>query len=398
MKKTILVFGTTYNQVPLIKTAREMGLHTISIGLGGGICQKYANEIFPIDFTDIDAVLKIARGRNIIGMVTCGTSNAIHAIARCNEILQISDKIISEEVARNAVFKDRYRAIIGNLVPNGFVASDAAQAAVAAACLRNAIVVKPADGGGGKGISILNTHAEGTLEDAMLYARQCSKMNSVVVEEFIEGQVIGVESFVFDGYIHTLVIPEKITDNKRPNVTKGVIFPSIFPSNVIERIQEANEKAIEAMGIKWGPVHIDMVVDSAGQPFIIDIGPRLAGGPLMAEMVPAYYQYNFYRATIQLSMGQIPDNFEAVTNNKYYASNSILPDKNGILTSVSYNEEDVKNHNILNVMHLIECGSSVKDVQNDGDRIVLFTSEGTSYEEVRKNVEHFAECIAVNIM
>ena len=45
-----------------------------------------------------------------------------------------------------------------------------------------------------------------------------------------------------------------------------------------------NEAGINRLGIRWGPMHIDRVINKRGEPRIIDVGPRLTGRALMARL------------------------------------------------------------------------------------------------------------------
>jgi biotin carboxylase len=397
MKKTLFIFGTTYNQIPLVEKAEASGYMTVCLGTGGGVCEKYADKVYPIDFTDIEEVLRLAKIYQPAGMVTCGTSTAIHAIAQCNHLLKFSDKVPPLQVVENCVFKNRYRDIIGESMAPGFSASDPEKAVEMVQTLRLPVVVKPADGGGGKGISLLEKVSLQQMQDAFQHARSYSKMNTVVVEEFIDGTVLGVESFVHDGKIFTLVMPEKLIDEEVMNLTRGVVFPANFSAEIADQIRRVNEAAIRAFGINWGAVHIDMILERNEVPRIIDVGPRLAGGPLMAEMVPRYYNYDFYKATIQLSVGEQPLPVPDQHDNQYYASYSLVPDKDGILESVEYEAEAVDACRVFFYRQLLADGSSVKSPKSDGDRVVLFASTGENYQQTLSHVMSFASGIRMKI-
>jgi len=235
------------------------------------------------------------------------------------------------------------------------------------------------------------------MQDAFQHARSYSKMNTVVVEEFIDGTVLGVESFVHDGKIFTLVMPEKLIDEEVMNLTRGVVFPANFSAEIADQIRRVNEAAIRAFGINWGAVHIDMILERNEVPRIIDVGPRLAGGPLMAEMVPRYYNYDFYKATIQLSVGEQPLPVPDQHDNQYYASYSLVPDKDGILESVEYEAEAVDACRVFFYRQLLADGSSVKSPKSDGDRVVLFASTGENYQQTLSHVMSFASGIRMKI-
>lgn len=397
MVNKLIILGMTYNQIPLIEKAKEMGFYTIAIGVGGGICEEHADKSYSIDFSDIDQVLEIAKKENVRGMVTCGTSTAIYTIACCNDSLHMSDMIPPSEVIKKAVFKQYYREVIHEFVPEGFATFNIENLFRDVSSLKPPILIKPADGGGGKGISVITTINPAELKKAFFYAQSYSKSKKVVCEQFIVGKVIGVESFVIDGKINTLVIPEKIIPQGSNSITKGIIFPSNMTKETIHNIQTVNEQAIDKIGIRWGPTHIDMVVDSSGKPWIIDIGPRLAGGTLMASLVPDYYQYDFYKATIQLAIGNKPKPFFSKPNNMYYASSSVISNKAGILKELEYTDKDIKACHITSVQQLVPNNAPVQSLQNDGDRLLMFTTVADSYDKALDNLKDFEKRVIIKL-
>ena len=104
----------------------------------------------------------------------------------------------------------------------------------------------------------------------------------------------------------------------RDRITRGVAFPSRLNSQTLSKVLAANEQAIRSMEIEWGPTHIDMVVDEHGNPWVIDVGARLASGLLMSVSVPDYYSYDFVKAAILLALNQMPPEIPAKGNGKYY--------------------------------------------------------------------------------
>ena len=104
MKKKLMIMGAGIYQVPLIRTAKRMGIHTIAVSIPG----KYpgfsvADEICHINTTDYEAVLKVAKEKQIDGIVTAGTDVAVITIGKvCDEL---GLKGLSFEAAKIAVDK-----------------------------------------------------------------------------------------------------------------------------------------------------------------------------------------------------------------------------------------------------------------------------------------------------
>ncbi|MDO4746656.1 MAG: carboxylate--amine ligase, partial [Bacillota bacterium] len=86
--KKILILGAGIYQVPLIKTAKKMGIYTIVASINGNYPGfEYADKVYYENTVDYDAILKIAREENIDGIVTAGTDVAVITIGKvCDEM------------------------------------------------------------------------------------------------------------------------------------------------------------------------------------------------------------------------------------------------------------------------------------------------------------------------
>ena len=375
-----------------------MGYRVVAIGVGGGevACDGYADECLSIDTSDIKAVLALAKQENAVGLLTCGTSTAICTINYVTQELALSNKVIPYEVAFNASYKHRFRSIISDLLPHGISSSNIIEAFLNSRTLCYPLILKPSDGGGGKGITVIHSPEKKIFDAAYRYALDYSGNNEVIIEEFIEGPVLGTESLVLNGVINLLAIADKQVTSLPRCITLGVTFPSILSQDIQKRICKLNEEAITLLGILWGPTHIDMCVNKNGEPKIIDIGPRLAGGPIMSKLIPDAYQYDIYKAVIQLAVGEMP-NPPGKANGKYYGSRFILVPKTGILYNISYSELNIKKYNITNIRQLISAGHNLKNIDNDGDRLMMFTSVTDNYNKLIFNLNHFEDSINIEI-
>jgi len=397
-KQAIIVLGLTYNQIPLIAKAREMGYRAIAIGVGGGqpVAAEHADAWFLIDTSAGDDVLALAKRENAAGLVTCGTSTAMCTAAYVTEALGLSDKVISYEVSRNAVFKDRFRKLLADMIPRGLASADASEAFSLARDFCYPLILKPGDGGGGKGITVVRTPEPDAFAQAFAYAVEHSRSRVVVVEEFIEGAVLGVESLVLDGRVHVLAIADKDVTAPPRCITLGVSFPSMLPEPIQQNIRQTNAAAISQLGITWGATHIDLAVTAEGRAKIIDIGPRLAGGPLMSHLVPDACDFDVYRAVIDLAVGRMPQS-PGQGNRKHYASRFLVAPGPGTLQSVTFPAAAAAECGVENIRQLVPNGTVLDDPANDGARLLLFTTKADSHELARKNLDAFTQAIEVNL-
>ena len=390
MKDTILVFGTTYNQVPMIRKIQEMGFHAWATSAGDcSSCDGVADRILDVDTSDADALLEIVQKEGIRGLLTCGTSTAICTIAYINEKLDLSRKVIPYEVALNATIKENFQRILApaGIVPRGDTAASAEEAVEKSRALALPIVLKPVDGGGGKGVEVVEERSRAALHDAFARSLAYSRAKRLMVEEYIAGVTLGVESITLDGVTHVLAVAEKSLAGFPNCVTTGVFFPSPRLEPHLEKIAQVNREAIARLGIEWGPTHIDMVLRDGGAPCIVDVGPRLAGGPIASTLIESATGYDLYGAAIGLGIGEdVPAPCIDRTQTAVYGSHFIVRDESGTISAIGYDRERASDLGLLDFRLLKRAGDRIDGIVTDGDRLAVFHLSAATREEMLEKI------------
>uniref|UniRef100_UPI00193B50E4 ATP-grasp domain-containing protein n=1 Tax=Bacillus sp. REN10 TaxID=2782541 RepID=UPI00193B50E4 len=183
------------------------------------------------------------------------------------------------------------------------------------------------DSSGSRGVSKITSMGE--LEAAVQYAMEFSPSKKVIVEEFIEGIELGALTFSVDGkMVYCFVHNDKVLKI----VPVGHSFPSILPIERVERVQNECKKAITSLGIKNGPCYVDLIIDTNGIPFVIEVGARLAATKL-PEIINLYSGIDLVALTVQLASGQKVE-CSPVTRSEAVAVEMINFDHDGIIKKI----------------------------------------------------------------
>lgn len=400
MRDVILVLGTTYNQVPLIKKIQSMGMDAWATSNGdSSSCDGIADRILKIDTTDSDALLKVVGENPIKGLVTCGTSTAICTIALINERLGLSQRAIPYDVAVNATLKDNFRRILApeGLVPRGENVSTPDEVFLKSRELAFPIVLKPVDAGGGKGVEVVLEHSTALLGEAYDRSIAFSPSRRLIVEEYITGIPLGVESITLDGVTHVLAVAEKTLAGFPHCVTTGVFFPSSRLEEHVEKIVEVNGAAIARLGIEWGPTHIDMLLREDGTPFIVDIGPRLAGGPIASTLIESATGYDLYRAAIDLCAGRDVDAPHLSPTPSVQGSHFIVRDLSGTISKLEYDVDLARDLDLHGFRLLKRVGDRVDGIKTDGDRLAVFHLSAPSRAAMEERILKMDRAVTVEV-
>ncbi|WP_326950809.1 ATP-grasp domain-containing protein [Amycolatopsis sp. NBC_01307] len=139
-------------------------------------------------------------------------------------------------------------------------------------------VVKPLDGSGSAGVGVITDPDR----SAAAY-RRCvgsthtgrSGSASVLVEEFLHGVQISVESFSEHGEHLVVAVTRKFSD-PATLVELGHVLPADLPEAVLAAAADHTRRVLTALGVRDGPCHTELVLTEVG-PRTIETHLRLAG-------------------------------------------------------------------------------------------------------------------------
>lgn len=198
--------------------------------------------------------------------------------------------------------------------------SDPADAVQAADTIGLPVVLKPVAGSGSVGVRLCTTLAEVAAHALDLLAGGTG--GAFLVEESVRGDEYSVEVF------HDAVIgvTRKHLGPLPHFVEMGHDFPAPLRPDETERIAGFALAATRALGLTWGPLHVELRLGANG-PHVMEVNPRLAGG-FIPELVRHATGIDLIRATVQLVVGRIPD--VAATRREHAAIRFLTPRKDGL--------------------------------------------------------------------
>jgi len=145
------------------------------------------------------------------------------------------------------------------------------------------VIVKPRDNSGSRGVKLCRTKEE--LEQSMAEALEYSKLDSVLVEEFIEGPEYSIEGLHYDGKSEVIQFTEKKTTEFPYNVELGHIQPANISEENKQKIREIVAKIGKALKFENCPSHTELKINERGI-FVIETSPRLGGDYITSTLVP----------------------------------------------------------------------------------------------------------------
>jgi biotin carboxylase len=100
----------------------------------------------------------------------------------------------------------------------------------------------------------------------------------VLVEDFIPGYEVAIEGIVIAGEMNLIAMFDKPDPLDGPYFEETIyVTPSRHPAEAQEALLYAAQQAVRALGITYGPVHIEARYNDIGA-WIVEIAPRSIGG------------------------------------------------------------------------------------------------------------------------
>lgn len=309
--KKILILGASIWQLPAIKTAKKLGLEVIVADMNpDAIGFKEEGVICEVVSTiDTEKVLAVAKKHQINGILTVASDMPMRTVATvCEEMGLVG---ISKETAFNATNKGAMRKSLaaGGVPIPEFVEVGTKEAYMKAIETISSpkIIVKPVDNAGSRGVSLLENRCNmEEIHKAYDYAKENSRNGNVMVEEYMEGPEVSVETLSVDGVCHVIQITDKLTTGAPHFVEMGHNEPSMLPAEIKKQIEEITKAANKAIGIEFGPSHTEVKITPSGLK-IVELGARLGGDFITTNLVPLSTGVDMVECCIKIALGEKPD-------------------------------------------------------------------------------------------
>lgn len=302
IKKEILVFGVGELQKSIIDRAHLMGLNVVGIDPFNNAVAKSCCDAFEVvGGQDYEGTIAVAKKYGVSAIVTAATDKPLVMMARVAKALNLP--FYSEETARWSTdkFQMKQRFIEGGVpCAKGRLISNIEEAED----LNYPIIVKPRDNSGSRGVKICNTPAE--LKESIDEALQYSHLDSVLVEEVIEGPEYSIESLHYDGKSEVIQFTEKKTTPFPYNVELGHKQPANLSDDVKNQIREIVSKIGVALKFENCPSHTELKVNERGI-FVIETSPRLGGDFITSTLTPLSTGINMEDQLLHIALGEKVD-------------------------------------------------------------------------------------------
>ncbi|MGW5740795.1 ATP-grasp domain-containing protein [Amycolatopsis sp. NPDC003861] len=245
-------------------------------------------------------------------------------------------------------------------VPDFAVCSTPAQAADAARNLSVPVVVKPVHGTGSRGVlACAGPDAAGAWADELL---ALPDVPAVLVEREVVGAEYSVE--VLDG--DAVGVTRKHLGAPPHFVETGHDFPADVTEPAAARLASAAVEAARLIGLSAGPAHVELRLAAGGQPWLIEINPRLAGG-----LIPRLVRYATGRDLVDEVIASAAGRPRSPTTRRerFASIRFVVPSRGGVVRGVTGVAEARAVPGVVDVACAVSAGTRIRVEHSFADRV-----------------------------
>ena len=297
--KAILVFGCGELQKSIIGRAHKMGLFVVGIDpCEDAYCKDDVDAFEVVGGQDFEGTCAVVEKYGINAIVTAATDKPLVMMARIAE--KYGFPFYSVETAQWSTdkFQMKQRFLEGDVpCARGRLAKNVGEVAD----LQLPLIVKPRDNSGSRGVILCRSQKE--LEDAFKEALGYSHLDSVLVEEFIDGQEYSIEGLHYGGKSEVIQFTEKTTTPFPYNVELAQKQPANLTEEQKAAVRETIKRIAKCMKFENCPSHTELKINERGV-FVIETSPRLGGGNITSHLVPLSTGINMEDQLLSISLGE----------------------------------------------------------------------------------------------
>lgn len=382
-KKSVLVFGVGELQISIITRAKAMGLFVVGIDpFEDAVAKDYCDAFEVVGGQDFEGTVAVAKKYNVSAIVTAATDKPLVMMARVAK--QLNLPFYSKEAAEWSTdkFQMKQRFLEGGVpCARGRLIHNSEEAQE----LNFPLICKPRDNSGSRGVKLCRSLSE--LDSCIKEALEVSKLDTVLVEEFIEGREFSIESLHYDGKSEVIQFTEKKTTEFPYNVELGHKQPANLTDDQRNQISDIISKIASCMHFENCPSHTELKINERGI-FVIETSPRLGGDYITSTLTPLSTGINLEDQLLHIALGEPVDTTIGRVDKASAVCFFSLPE--GKVKAIDNRINEVPTWPNVHSFHLkLKAGDTVNKITSSLNRYGQFIVTGDSREEVDSLVEKY---------
>jgi biotin carboxylase len=400
--KTVLFVGAGRHQRRAIEQARARGLRVAAVDRNAdapGLTSADVAEV--VDFSDVGAVVEVARRIGVDGVLTISADRAVPVVAAVAKELGLPG--IGTQTAHLLTHKRAMRDAIGAAgLPQPPYASLRSTADVDAALEKVTLpaVLKPVDSGGQRAVFRIESREE--LERDLAEAIAESPTDEALLEEFVDGIELNGIVIARVGEPALITLSDRL---RPPGIGFGVGWIHVYPPSIPpEQLRLAGQVAVEsvrALGLMDAIAFPQLIASPDGSVAVVEVAARIPGGQ-MADLVRHAVGVDLVEVALLQALGEyVPDDgalprfAQPLAIRFFTAEPGPLP--TGRVTRIGELDAVLASEGVVQADTYLQVGETIRPVRRDGDRRGYVIAIADTSEEALRRAETASKRLHVEV-
>ncbi|MGN1196007.1 MAG: ATP-grasp domain-containing protein [Acetatifactor sp.] len=392
--KRIMVLAGGNDQAALIRELRIKypNCFVVLIDMAKDVvASKVADKHLVISTMDFDAVKQAAIDEKIDIILTACGDQPLLTMAVVSEELGLPCYLSKAQVLNLTNKKYMKKLMVDNGIPTSKYKSFQSVEEIDESGLEYPLVVKPADSNGSKGVRKVLNHEE-LIEQAKTSIK-FSISNTIIVEEFNEGEDVSSDFYVYGGKV--IPVMDCLSNKYKPTDEIAVIYQSVIPPAVSDKVkaelQQIAEKIADVYEISNSPLLVQTIV-KGDKVRVVEFSARLGGGAKY-KTIQNVTGFNVLRANLNSMLGETP--VINVTQSNKACSRCHLYTKGGTFMGILGLEELLNEGIIEDYILTRPAVTKVSAPTSSGDRVASVFIAANDMEDLRTRVKTVMNRISI---
>ena len=277
--KKLLILGGNPETIPLVETAREMGVRTIvASARPTDPAKKAADEASDVDGMDVEGLVALAKEKQVDGVLVGVADILVPSYCKVCNILGLpcyATQQIVDVFSFKDTFKDTCEKYGVHGIPEYHLTEELKREDLDK--IVYPVMVKPVDNGGGVGMTVC--YREEELAPAIEKALANSHKKVFLVERYMLCDDLAMYYTFKDDYCSVSCVFDRTTTGEQKGLSRvclGEIYPSRHIDEYMENVHPRLVKMFHDIGIRNGVLLLQAFYEN-GEFYVYDTGFRLQG-------------------------------------------------------------------------------------------------------------------------
>ncbi len=296
MGKKLAIIGASIGQYPLCEKAKELGLETFCFAWKeGAICKSIVDHFYPISIFEMDRIVERCKTIGVDGVVSNASDSTAEVVAYVAEKLHLNGtpyktlkslqnkyyvRGLSDSIeGLDSPCHYKFEGLDQNIYP---------------------CVVKPCEGRSKKGVCFVRDKF--SFNTAITYASE-DNSSGIIIEEYIEGKELSIESISFHGRHYIIQITDKDSSSAPHFVELGHHQPADITAAILCKIEQVIPELLTAIGYTDGASHVE-VKYKGDQLYLIEANLRGGGDEISNKLVFMSSGIDYLKCIIDVALNQ----------------------------------------------------------------------------------------------